>query len=188
MPSSAPRSDSTLHPLPATGPYEIVSYQPGSRIVEVRNPHFQAWRFHGSVPAGNPDRVTWDIVPTAHVALRSVSSGKDDWMSYWPVPSKRLPGLEKRYKTRLRVFTLPNLYYFFMNTHVAPFDKLAVRRAVNYAISRKWLVHLAGGLAHATENILPPGYPSYRRAHALPRTTSARRSASSRPQASAGSA
>ena len=53
-----------------------------------------------------------------------------------------------------------------MNTHVAPFDKLAVRRAVNYAISRKWLVHLAGGLARATENILPPDYPSYR-AHTL---------------------
>jgi peptide/nickel transport system substrate-binding protein len=166
VPWSTPRADSTLHPLPATGPYEIASYQPGSRIVEVRNPHFQAWRFHGSVPAGNPDRVTWDIVPTARVALRSVSSGKDDWMSYWPVPSKRLPGLEERYKARLRISTLPNLYYFFMNTHVAPFDNLAVRRAVNYAISRKWLVHLAGGLAHATENILPPGYPSYR-AHTL---------------------
>ncbi len=49
-----------------------------------------------------------------------------------------------------------------MNTHVAPFNKLAVRRAVNYAISRQWLVHLAGGPARATENILPPGYPSYR--------------------------
>src|SRR4029077_17030841 len=57
VPSTAPRSDSTLHPLPATGPYEIVSYQPRSRIVEVRNPYFQAWRFHGHVPAGNPDRV-----------------------------------------------------------------------------------------------------------------------------------
>ncbi|HUZ16167.1 MAG TPA: ABC transporter substrate-binding protein [Gaiellaceae bacterium] len=163
VPSNAPRSDTTLHPLPATGPYEIASYQPHSRIVEVRNPRFQAWRFHGYVPAGNPDRVTWDIVPTARAALRSVLTGKDDWMSYWPVPNKRLPALEKRYASRMRVFTPPNLAYFFMNTHVPPFDKVAVRRAVNYAISRKWLVHLAGGPAHATENILPPGYPSYRR-------------------------
>ncbi len=162
VPSNAPRSDTTLHPLPSTGPYEIASYQPRSRIVEVRNPRFQPWRFHGNVPVGNPDRVTWDIVPTAGVALRSVLSGKDDWMSYWPVPNKRLPGLEKRYASRLRKFTPPNLAYFFMNTHVAPFDKVAVRRAVNYAISRKWLVHLAGGLARGTENILPPGYPSYR--------------------------
>ena len=163
VPSNAPSADTTLHPLPSTGPYQIASYQPHSRIVEVRNPHFQAWHFHGTVPAGNPDRVTWDIVPTARAALRSVLSGKDDWMSYWPVPKKQLPGIEKDYASRLRVFTPPNLAYFFMNTHRAPFDNVAVRRAVNYAISRKALVHLAGGPARATENILPPGYPSYQR-------------------------
>src|SRR5262249_32686695 len=38
VPSSAPRADTTLHPLPSTGPYQIASYQPHSRIVEVRNP------------------------------------------------------------------------------------------------------------------------------------------------------
>jgi peptide/nickel transport system substrate-binding protein len=163
VPSNAPRSDSSLTPLPATGPYEIVSYQPGSRIVAVRNPHFQAWRFRKNVPAGNPDRVTWDIVATPGAALHAVVSGKDDWMGYLPVPDKRLPGLEKHYKNRLKSFTLQGLDYFFMNTHVAPFDKVAVRRAVNYAISRNWLVHLADGPARATENILPPNYPSYRR-------------------------
>jgi peptide/nickel transport system substrate-binding protein len=162
VPSTAPRADTTLHPLPSTGPYQILSYRPRGQIVEVRNPHFQAWRFHHHVPVGNPDRVTWDIVPTARAALRSVLSGKDDWMSYWPIPSKRLPGVEKQYRDRLKFFTPPNLSYFFMNTHRAPFDNVAVRRAVNYAISRKWLVHLAGGPAKTTENILPRGYPSYR--------------------------
>ena len=165
VPSTAPRTDTSLHPLPATGPYEIVSYQPRGRIVAVRNRRFQAWRFDGNVPAGNPDRVTWDIVPSARAALRAVLSGKDDWMSYWPIPSKRLPSIERRYGSRLRRFTPPNLSYFFMNTRVAPFDKLVVRRAVNYAISRKWLVHLAGRLARTTENILPPGYPSYKKHH-----------------------
>jgi peptide/nickel transport system substrate-binding protein len=52
--------------------------------------------------------------------------------------------------------------YFFMNTRVPPFNSVKVRRAVNYAISRRWLKRLAGGLAHTTENILPPSYPSYR--------------------------
>ena len=66
----------------------------------------------------------------------------------------------------MRISTQPSLDYFFMNTHVAPFDRLAVRRAINDAISRKWLVRLAGGPARATENILPPDYPSYR-AHKL---------------------
>jgi peptide/nickel transport system substrate-binding protein len=166
VPANAPAADTSLHPLPATGPYVIKSYQPKSGIVEERNPYFQAWRFHGAVPAGNPDRVTWDIVPDASVALRRVLSGKDDWMSYYQIPSKRLPAIEQRQKSRLRIFTPPNLMYFFMNTQVPPFNSLKVRQAVNYAISRRWLKHLAGGLARTTENILPPGYPSFR-AHSL---------------------
>jgi peptide/nickel transport system substrate-binding protein len=162
VPADAPPTDTSLHPLPATGPYEITSYQPRSQIVEQRNPHFQAWRFRGVVPAGNPDRVTWDIVPTASVALHRVLSGKDDWMSYYQIPSKRLPAIEKTRKWRLKFFTPPSLMYFFMNTRVPPFTSLKVRQAVNYAISRRRLKRLAGGLAHTTENILPRGYPSFR--------------------------
>jgi peptide/nickel transport system substrate-binding protein len=165
VPAGSPTTDTSLHPLPATGPYVIKSYQPKSRIVEERNPNFQAWRFHHAVPAGNPDRVTWDVVPNASVALRRVLSGKDDWMSYYQVPSKRLPAIEQKRKWRLRFFTPPNLMYFFMNTKVPPFTSLKVRQAVNYAISRRWLKRLAGGLADTTENILPPGYPSFRAHH-----------------------
>jgi peptide/nickel transport system substrate-binding protein len=161
VPGDAPAADTSLHPLPATGPYEIKSYQPKSRIVEERNPNFQAWRFHGAIPAGNPDRVTWDIVPSASAALHRVLTGKDDWMSYYQIPSKRLPAMEQKHESRLRIFTPPNLMYFFMNTRVPPFTSRKVRQAVNYAISRRWLKRLAGGLADTTENILPPGYPSF---------------------------
>ena len=162
VPADAPAADTSLHPLPATGPYEIKSYQPKSGIVEERNPKFEAWRFHGAVPVGNPDRVTWDIVPSASIALKRVLTGKDDWMSYYQIPSKRLDSIELRHKWRLKFFTPPNLMYFFMNTRVPPFTSLKVRQAVNYAISRRWLKRLAGGLAHTSENILPPGYPSFR--------------------------
>ena len=166
VPANSPVSDTSLHPLPATGPYQITSYQPKSQIVEQRNPNFHAWQFHHAVPAGNPDRVVWDVVPNASVALRRVLGGKDDWMSYYQVPRKRLSQIEQTRKWRLKFFTPPNLMYFFMNTRVPPFTSLEVRRAVNYAISRRWLKRLAGGLAHTTENILPPGYPAFR-AHSL---------------------
>ena len=83
-------------------------------------------------------------------------------MSYYPIPSKRLHGIEQKHKSQLRFFTPPNLMYFFMNTQVAPFTSPKVRQAVNYAISRRWLKRLAGGLAGTTENVLPPGYPSFR--------------------------
>ena len=166
VPAGSPAADTSLNPLPSTGPYRITSYQPRSHIVVERNPHFQAWRFHGTVPAGNPDRVTWDIVPSAGVALRRVLKGQDDWMGYYQIPRKRLPAIAERYGSRLQPFTPPNLMYFFMNTRVPPFNDVKVRQAVNYAISRRWLKRLDGGLAQTTENILPPAYPSFR-AHAL---------------------
>jgi peptide/nickel transport system substrate-binding protein len=166
VPADAPDTDTSLHPLPATGPYVIKSYQPKAQILEERNPYFQEWRFHDVVPAGNPDRLTWDIVPHASVAFRRVLTGKDDWMSYYQIPSKRLPAIEEHHKWRLKFFTPPNLMYFFMNTRVPPFTSPKVRQAVNYAISRRWLQRLAGGLAHTSENILPPGYRSFR-AHTL---------------------
>jgi peptide/nickel transport system substrate-binding protein len=166
VPADAPAADTSLHPLPATGPYVIKSYAPKSGIVEEKNPYFQAWRFHGAVPAGNPDRVTWDIVPDGSVALHRVLTGKDDWMGYYPVPARRLPAMEQKHASRLRFFTPGNLMYFFMNTRVPPFTSVKVRQAVNYAISRPALQHLASGLTHTSENILPQGYPSFR-AHGL---------------------
>jgi peptide/nickel transport system substrate-binding protein len=50
-----------------------------------------------------------------------------------------------------------------MNNRTPPFDKVAVRKAVNYAIDRNALVRLYGGLATPTENILPPTYPQYKK-------------------------
>jgi peptide/nickel transport system substrate-binding protein len=162
VPANAPPQDTSLDPLPSTGPYEITSYRPRSRIVVDRNRYFRPQLFGGNVPAGNPDRVTWDIVPTATVALRRVLQKKDDWMGYYQIPSKRLAQVEQKYGDRLRTLMPPNLMYFFMNTRVPPFNSVKVRRAVNYAISRRWLKHLAGGLAHTTENILPRPYASFR--------------------------
>ncbi len=168
VPANAPRGDSSTPPLPSTGPYAIASYQPGRQIVEVRNPYFHASVFDGDVPRGNPDRVTWDVVATGQTAFRRVLSGQDDWMGYYPVPSSALRWTKHHRRDRLRIFTPANLVYFFMNTRVKPFTSLAVRRAVNYAISRNELVRLAGGLALPTENILPPAYPSYRPHHLYP--------------------
>ena len=44
----------------------------------------------------------------------------------------------------------------------APFNKLKVRQAVNYAIDRGAMNRIVwGGLGKATQNVLPPTYPSY---------------------------
>jgi peptide/nickel transport system substrate-binding protein len=162
VPSNTPIKDASITPIPSTGPYVIKSYEPNKQILEVRNPHFHASLFDGNVPAGNPDTVRWDLIGSDSVALQRVISGKDDWMSYHAIPANKLGLVRRRYGDQLRIFTPANVYYFFMNTKVAPFDNVKVRRAVNYAIDRSALVAILGGLARPTENILPPTYPQYR--------------------------
>jgi len=160
VPANAPNSDTSTHPLPATGPYMIQSYSASKQIVEVRNPQFDASLFGGNVPAGNPDKVVWDIVGDAGTALQRTIAGQDDWDPQ-PIPAATFAATKAKYGSQIKLYTPPNTYYFFMNTRVAPFNNVLVRRAVNYAIDRKALVAIYGGLARPTENILPPTYPSY---------------------------
>jgi peptide/nickel transport system substrate-binding protein len=160
VPANAPASDASTHPLPATGPYAIQSYSAGKQIVEVRNRQFRAALFDGNVPAGNPDKIVWDIIGDPAAALQRTIAGQDDWDPQ-AIPAASLVATQAKYGDQVKIYTPPNTYYFFMNTRVRPFNNVLVRRAVNYAIDRKALVAIYGGLARPTENILPPSYPSY---------------------------
>jgi peptide/nickel transport system substrate-binding protein len=162
VPASAPAKDTSTNPLPATGPYMIQSYKPNKQAIVVRNPNFDAAMFDGNVPAGNPDRMTIDIVGDDTVALQRVISGQDDY-DFHQIPPDRLSTTQAKYGDQIKVYTPANTYYFFMNNRVAPFDNPKVRQAVNYAINRDALVRIYGGLAQPSENILPPTYPAYKK-------------------------
>jgi peptide/nickel transport system substrate-binding protein len=163
VPANAPASDTSIHPLPATGPYMIKSYQPNDKIVETRNPYFDPAAAGGNVPAGNADSVVWDVVSDDGTALQRVIGGQDDWDGYHSIPPGQLSAVQRKYGKQIRRYVPPNTYYFFMNTRVPPFTSLQVRRAVNYAIDRSALVKLYEGLAVPTENVLPPTYLQYKK-------------------------
>jgi peptide/nickel transport system substrate-binding protein len=164
VPRGTPWRDQSSHPIPATGPYQISSYRPGREFVLVRNSRF---RPVGGVPAGNPDRVAFEIIGDGAIALEHTIRGQIDWDSE-QIPADRLGEVQQRHGSHLRLANSPNTFYFFLNTRTPPFDRLGVRRAVNYAIDRAALVQLAGGLGRPTENVLPPGYPQFRRHRLYP--------------------
>jgi peptide/nickel transport system substrate-binding protein len=124
----------------------------------VRNPYFKPTKY---IPRGNPNRVEVTIVGDADAAVQRVINGQADYTNA-AIPPERLASVSSRGQLRLRKSA--NTYYFWMNTRVAPFNKLKVRQAVNMAINRAALVKAVwGGLGVTTENILPPTYPSYRK-------------------------
>jgi peptide/nickel transport system substrate-binding protein len=159
VPPDTPAKDQSTHPIPSTGPYQIQSYTPNRQFVLVRNPNFEPT---ADVPATNPDKITVKIVEDDSAALQQVINGEADY-DFHPIPVDRLAEVQQKYGDQLKIYTPANTYYFFMNSRLPPFDKLAVRQAVNYAIDRNALVRLYGGLATPTENILPPTYPQYKK-------------------------
>src|SRR6185437_1015151 len=167
VPPNTPAKDQSSTPAPSTGPYMIKSYKPNKQAIVVRNPNFDASQFDGNVPAGNPDKMTIDIIGDDSVALQRVISGQDDY-DFHQIPPDRLSSVQQKYADQIKVYTPANTYYFFMNVRVPPFDNLKVRQAVNYAINREALIRVYGGLAQPTENVLPPTYPSYKKLNLYP--------------------
>ena len=162
VPAATPAKDQSTTPAPSTGPYMIKSYAPNKQAIVVRNPNFNAATFGGNIPAGNPDQMTIDVIGDDGVALQRTISGQDDY-DFHQIPSDRLSGVQSKYANQIKVYTPANMYYFFMNTTIPPFNKLQARQAVEYALDRQALVRIYGGLATPTENILPPTYPSYKK-------------------------
>lgn len=159
-----PRDRSATSSIPATGPYEIASYKPNRSVTLVRNPYFHAVAW---IVAGNPDRVEVQIGADAMHDLFMVRQGSADYDGDL-IPVDQLSLAQRALGDHLRLSVLQNTIYVWMNTRTRPFNDIRVRRAVEYAIDRKAVVRVFGGLALPTENVLPPGYSSYRRLDLYP--------------------
>jgi peptide/nickel transport system substrate-binding protein len=146
--------------IPSTGPYRISNYTVNQGFTLVRNKYFKPTKY---VPRGNPNRVQVSLIGDANAALQRVIGGDADYTNA-AIPPDRLATVGKRGHLVLHPTAPANTYYFWMNVNVSPFNKLKVRQAVNYALDRKAMQRIVwGGLGKATQNVLPPSYPSYKK-------------------------
>jgi len=166
MPVGTPDKDISTIPQwrIATGPYRITDYVPHQSITIRRNPTFRSWT--PDTPNGHLDGIDVHIGVTPEQAVNETADGQLDWY-FESVPPDRLTALKKQYPNQVFPFTRNNTTFFVMNERKYPFNKLAVRQAVNYAIDRNALVKIYGGQGTPTENILPPGFGAAYKPHHL---------------------
>lgn len=157
VPSDTPFVNLTKRPAPGFGPYRIVRSTPGREFVLARTKDFDL----PGIPAGNVERITVRIVTNPARQAQDVRRGRLDYMQD-PPPADMLRTIKAEHPDRFREFVTPGTSFFFLNTREAPFDKLEVRRAVNYALDESALVRVMGGLLRSTCNVLPPSVPGYR--------------------------
>jgi YVTN family beta-propeller protein len=160
VPVGTPDRDIGREPLPATGPYMTRSFRPSRSWVLVRNPRFREWSADAQ-PDGYPDRVVMSMV-NQNRAVGAIEQGTTDVVL--ALPSNRVPELATRYANQLHSDPMAATFALAMNTRVPPFNRRAVRRALNYALDRNRIVGLSGGplTARATCQILPPNTLGYR--------------------------
>jgi peptide/nickel transport system substrate-binding protein len=173
VPAGTSPEDQSTRDLPSSGPYHIVDYTPNQDFTLVRNRYFKPTRW---TPRPGPDRIHVRLIGDGAAAAQQVISGRADY-SNTALPPDRIGAISRQYKNRLKLYAGANTYYFWMNTRSPVFRRLKARQAVNYAINRPAMIRAVwGGLGRATQNVLPPNYPQYRKLNLYPRNlTRARR-------------
>ena len=144
---------------PATGPYMTSAFVPHRSWVLVRNPRFHEWSSDAQ-PAGLPDRIVLKVAPSNQVA--ALEHGAADALLAPPLDG--VDALARRYASQVHIDPASATFALVMNTRVAPFDRLAVRRALNFAIDRSRIARMTGSslTAQPTCQVLAPTLPGYR--------------------------
>ena len=132
-----------LNPV-GTGPFKIVSWEPGDRLVAERNPDY--WRMGADgQPLPYLDRITTRVIIESTTQLNELRAGTADYMA-------NIPGRDVQAARNLSGATyVVDLNQglkrqFFFNAQKGPFvDNKPLRLAVQYAIDRVSMAKALGG-------------------------------------------
>lgn len=169
VPKGLPPKDMSLEGFSsATGPYRFTKYDPGRGVTMERNPAFKQWT--EDTPKGKVDRIEIEFGVSDENAVTRIMQGQADG-ALSAIPRSKLPLLlsSAEWKPYLHEHAISRTAYIWMNTRVAPFDKVEVRQAVNWAINRRAMVKLGGGASTPSSTILPPNMPGYTGEEAYPK-------------------
>jgi peptide/nickel transport system substrate-binding protein len=113
------------------------------------------------IPKGNFDTINLAVSDNVTRMTQDVISGRLDFMTEDPT-GDQLPQVRRQYADRFTESpNPPNVYYFFLNLTLPPFDKQEAREAVNYAIDSSALVRIFGGRLRPGCTMLPPQLTGY---------------------------
>ncbi len=180
VPASTPMKPLPNDPPAGVGPYEIAHVVPNQSFEMAGNPHWKSEAITG-IPGGAA-RVDVKVVTNNQSAAEQVlgnSADVFDWND--SVPGTLLPQVHAQAAARYAQEPTVSTEFFFLNTQAKPFSSQLVREAVNYAIDRRALSRLDGGMLTPACYLLPigmPGHPSgpcpYGDPNAAPNTAKAK--------------
>jgi ABC-type transport system substrate-binding protein len=146
--------DFSSHPCGA-GPFKMVSWEPG-RVVRVE-------RFAGYYDPALPylDGVEWSIAVPTFTQRFKFESGQLDYLREFSETDLLRYLASPAWKGQGQWEPSKGVHSIFMNTEMAPFDSVELRRAVASAINRDEVAAIRPGSIHPASRIIPPAIPGY---------------------------
>ena len=133
VPPGTPRTYLAARPVPSTGPYRVGAFEPGRRLLLVRNPRFHEWS-RAAQPDGFPDRIEIAMDADPQARVQAVLAGRSDVAL--EVASANLAPLRTGFASQLRLHAQPHTSFLNFNVRRSPFDDVRARQAVNLALDR----------------------------------------------------
>jgi peptide/nickel transport system substrate-binding protein len=164
VPGDTPFRNMTKDPPPGVGPYKLdnVRINRGFDLLKIKN--FNV----ADQQVGKLDKIEVEVIKNRRRQTQDTIQNKIDYMLDPPAPDQlrdiRAQYTDKRYKE----FVTNSTYYYFLNHDVAPFNKPEARQAVNFAVDKRSLARLFGGLLEPGCNFLPPGMQGYQKVDPCP--------------------
>jgi len=166
FPAAAPLPPGTpLRALPqappaGVGPYTLADIVPGHGFTLRRNRGFAGLHLPG-IPTGHLTTVKVHVVANPAAETEEVLQNRADVLD---ASDAVAPGLLAQVRDKRGRFALTpeqETMYFFMDTRSRPFDSLAARQAVEYAVDRRALQRLASGFLTPSCYFVPPAVPGH---------------------------
>lgn len=156
IPASTPMKVLSNNPPAGIGPYKFAKVVPNASYTLVKNPDFAGFNIP-NIPTGyvNTVQVTVDSNTTTE-AQQVLNNSADVFDPGDTLPATVLSQVNSQASDRYTKEPLASVYYFFLNTKVAPFNNKAARTAVNMAIDRTALARLSSGSLTPGCYFLPP--------------------------------
>jgi peptide/nickel transport system substrate-binding protein len=145
----------------ATGPYMVGEHKPGKNITLVRNPSWNAktdfrpaYLDRIEMPQGNDD---------ATIAARRILKGSRMASGDYLIPPAVLKQAVTKTPDQLKLVDSGGGRWAALNTQVAPFDNVNVRKAVVAGFDRQAALMALGGknVGTVATHFLPPGMPGF---------------------------
>lgn len=156
VPTGTAMTALSTSPPPGVGPYMITSVKPNISFTLQKNPLFAGFHIPG-IPVGYVNTVQVTVQTNADTEAQDVLNNTSDEFDWGDVlPPAYVAQVESQAKDRYRPETLAATDYFWLNTHIAPFNNALAREAANLAVSRVALQRLASGQITPTCYYLPP--------------------------------